>query len=258
MLRSVNLILILLFSFLNTSCLSGIKFQNIESDSKPITHEIFNELLKKHVSTEGKVNYKGFLADKQKFDSYLDLLREGHPNDKNWSKDEQLTYWINAYNAFTIDLILQHYPVESILKIGGLIKIPGIASAWDIKFVEIEGHTYALNELEHEILRKEFNEPRIHFAIVCASVSCPNLRNEAYTSSKINEQLHDQSLKFVNDLSKNKITINSTQLSKIFDWFKEDFTKSGSIIDFLNQYSTVKISPKAKTSFLDYNWNLNE
>jgi hypothetical protein len=116
----------------------------------------------------------------------------------------------------------------------------------------------SLDEVEHSILRKEFEEPRIHFAINCASVSCPPLLNEAFVASNLENQLMRVTTTFVNDPSRNKISSQSAQLSSIFSWFKGDFTKKGTLIEFLNRYSKVKISPNARISFLDYNWNLNE
>ena len=219
--------------------------------AQKISHEKWNKLLHKYVSEKGFVNYQGFKNDPL-FNQYLNEL-SNHPPQRNWSKNEKLAYWINAYNAFTIKLILDNYPVKSIKDIGGTFGSP-----WDVEFIQIAGRTYNLNQIEHEILRKQFNEPRIHFAIVCASISCPKLRNEAYVPEKLNEQLNDQAKDFINDPSKNYISANSVKLSQIFNWFKADFTKNGqSIIDFINQYANVKINPKAKISYLKYNWNLN-
>jgi len=222
----------------------------------PMSHEIWNELLQKNVGADGKVNYKDFQEDKARFDKYLNLLNTHHPNDKNWSKNEQLAYWINAYNAYTVELILKNYPIESIKKIKN--GLPLINSVWDIEFIKIEGNTYDLNHIEHEILRKQFDEPRIHFAIVCASISCPNLLNEAFTATQIDGQLTTQARSFINDTSKNNISPNEAKLSKIFSWFKGDFTKEITLIDYLNQYSDTKISADAKVSHLDYDWGLNE
>lgn len=221
----------------------------------PISHEIWTELLQKYVAN-GKVNYKGFIEDKTRFDEYLNLLNTHHPNDKNWSKNQQLTYWINAYNAYTVELILKNYPIESIKKIKK--GLPLISSVWDIEFIKIEGNTYDLNHIEHEILRKQFDEPRIHFAIVCASISCPNLLNEAFTAEKIDAQLTAQARAFINDHSKNQVFVDNTKLSKIFSWFKEDFTKKTTLIEYVNQYSDVKTSSDVKVTYLDYDWGLNE
>ena len=139
----------------NLSCASD----NVKADfdSEPISHEIWNALLKKHVSDDGKVSYKGFLNDRKTLKQYLDLLSSSHPDD-SWQVNEQMAYWINAYNAFTIELILKNYPVKSIRDIGSLIKGP-----WDIEFIEIQEIKYDLNDLEHNILRVKFNDPRIHF-----------------------------------------------------------------------------------------------
>ena len=115
----------------------------------------------------------------------------------------------------------------------------------------------SLNQIEHDILRK-MKEPRIHFAIVCASKSCPKLLNEAYTPSKLDLQLTLATEEFLSDETKNNLAANNIQISKIFKWFSEDFTTNGSLIDFLNLYASIEISQNAKKSYLDYNWDLNE
>lgn len=230
--------------------------QKIPTNSSPVSHDIWNGLLKKYVDANGHVNYKGFKSEQAQLEKYLDILRAAHPNTEKWSKDERLAYWINAYNAFTVELIVKNYPCKSIKDLGGAIY--KVNTPWDIKFITIQGITYDLNNIEHGIIRKEFNEPRIHFAVNCASVSCPILRNEAFVASRLNEQLDDQARKFINDKSKNNISANSAQLSKLFTWFKGDFTKQGSLVAFINKYSTVKLSEKAKLDYLEYNWNLNE
>ena len=222
----------------------------------PVDHEEWNVLLTKHVDENGWVDYKGFLKDKDALASYLNLLSDHPPNNNSWSEEEKLAYWINAYNAFTIQLIIDHYPLESIRDIQ--LSIPGIYTVWHKEFFEIGGVPSSLDEIEHKILRKQFDEPRIHFAIVCASISCPSLRNEAYTAEMLESQLQDQSVKFVNDPSRNIIKADKVSVSKIFSWFNDDFTKNGSLINFLNQFSTTKISSKAKVNYLDYNWGLNE
>ncbi len=246
---------ILLLAFVLLS-LSSCQRKMVNSNSKPITHEIWNGLLKKHVSSKGIVSYKGFQEDRDTFEAYLKLLRNNHPNEGNWSREERLAYWINAYNAFTIDLVLEHYPLASIkdIKKG----IPFISSVWDIRFIEIEGKKYDLNGIEHSILRKEFDEPRIHFAIVCASYSCPDLRNEAFTAARLNEQLEEQAVFFINDFRKNTIRPDNFQISKIFSWFKNDFTKKMSLIEYLNQYSLMPIPEGVEPKYMDYDWKLND
>lgn len=243
----------LLFLFILS--LSSCQRKVVNSNSKPISHETWDALLKKHVDKKGWVNYKGFLEDRDSLDKYLKTLSDNHPNNSNWSEKERLAYWINAYNAFTVELILQHYPLESIkdIKKG----IPFLNSVWDKKFFKIEGKDFDLNEIEHTILRKEFDEPRIHFAIVCASFSCPDLRPEAYTATKLEEQLEEQAVFFINDSKKNFIRPNGIQLSKIFSWFKGDFTKKTTLIEYLNQYSLMPIPENAELEYMDYSWKLN-
>jgi hypothetical protein len=229
-----------------------------KAGSTPPSHQLWNELLKVHVKPDGRVDYKGFIREKPKLESYLKLLSENAPDRSKWSKNEQLAYWINVYNAFTVKLIVDFYPTKSIRDLGPRVKIPLIKDVWHYKFFKIAGVDMSLDEVEHSILRKEFEEPRIHFAINCASVSCPPLLNEAFVASTLENQLARVTTTFVNDPSRNKISAQSAQLSSIFSWFKGDFTKKGTLVEFLNRYSKVKISPNARITFLDYNWNLNE
>jgi hypothetical protein len=224
----------------------------------PPSHQIWDQLVKSHVKTNGMVDYKGFIREKNKLESYLKLLSDNAPDRKTWSKNQQLAYWINAYNAFTVKLIVDNYPTKSIRDLGPKLKIPLIKDVWHYQFFKIGGVESSLDEIEHSILRKEFDEPRMHFAINCASVSCPPLLNEAFVADKLEAQLEKVTIAFINDPTRNKISPNQAQISSIFSWFQGDFTKIGSLIDFLNRYSKVKINPKAKISHLDYDWNLNE
>jgi hypothetical protein len=210
-------------------------------------HSKWNALLQKHVSKSGNVDYKGFQKEQNELQAYLDVLAKNMP-EKSWSKNAILAYWINVYNAFTVQLILNNYPVKS---------IKDINDPWGKKFFSLGTKKYSLEEVEHEILRK-MDEPRIHFAINCASFSCPNLLNEAYLEETLDKQLEQAAKSFVNDKSKNVITADKIEISSIFDWFSGDFTKKGSLIDFLNEYSFVKINSKAKINYKEYNWNLNE
>jgi hypothetical protein len=221
-----------------------------------LKHSQWTSLLTKYVDDKGMVNYKGFKKEEATLDKYLAVLSDNHPT-SSWSKDDQLAFWINAYNAFTVKLIVKNYPVKSIKELGG--SIYRVNTPWDIKFIKIGKETYDLNNIEHNIIRKEFNEPRIHFALNCASASCPPLRKEAYVGSKLEKQLSDQSRVFINDKSKNKIGKDKAELSKLFTWFKGDFTaKHASVQAFINQYSTSKITDKTAISYLEYSWDLNE
>lgn len=236
--------------------LAGCKVKAFYSKSDPITHEIWDDILKKHVTEEGWLDYQGVQRDSDQFKSYLKLLSDNHPNPDVWSRNERLAYWINAYNAFTVELILDNYPLESIkdIKKG----IPFINGVWDIEFINIEGQEYSLNNLEHGIIRPKFNEPRIHFAVNCASFSCPVLRNEAFTARKLDEQLTDAAKTFLSDPLRNKVDPQYPKLSKIFTWFKGDFTNDGSLIEYVNQFTTTPIESNADVEFLDYDWALND
>ena len=216
-------------------------------------HQIWDVLVHQFVDDHGFVNYKGFKNNETEVDEYLNLLTQNPPQ-SNWAISQKLAYWINAYNAFTVKLIMNNYGIGDIRAIG----LANQQSPFKISFFKIGEEDFTLDKLEHEILRKEFDEPRIHFCLVCASFSCPNLRNEAYTEAKLEQQLTAAAKSFINDKTKNTITTNKIEISKIFDWFSGDFKKKGSVIDFLNQYSTVKISSKAKINYKDYNWSLNE
>jgi len=226
-----------------------------KEETKVIAHDFWEELLVGLVTPEGAVNYEGFIADKAVLQEYLDLLST-HPPAKNWTEAEQIAYWINAYNAFTVKLIIDNYPLNSIKDIAD--GLPMINSPWDIKFFKIGGVDFDLNTIEHSILRKHFDEPRIHFAINCASVSCPKLRNEAFTSEKLEQQLSAQANYFVNSPIKNRITEKEIALSPIFNWFESDFTKKGNLLSFIQAYTEVELSAKIPLVYLDYDWNLNE
>ena len=157
----------------NTQTKHNKETTTIETVKSPFNHSLWNDLLQKHVSVQGNVNYKGFKLDYSDLERYLQSLSDNIPN-KSWSKAEKLSYWINAYNAYTIKLIIDKYPLKS---------IKDINRPWDQRFIKLGEKIYTLNDIEHEILRK-MNEPRIHFAIVCASISCPKLQNEAFTPLK--------------------------------------------------------------------------
>ena len=223
-----------------------------------VSHSLFDELLRKYVDGDGLVDYKGIQAERSKLKSYLNLLEYNAPK-ANWSEDQQLAFWINAYNAYTIDLILTHYPVKSIKEIGSTIKIPFVSTAWDVKFITIGDEEYDLNNIEHGIIRKEFDEPRIHFALVCAAISCPKLQNRAYTAENLEKMLSKAATEFLADTEKNDFkSAKKAELSKLFNWYGGDFNNNGTLVEYLNQYSPVQLEENAKISWKDYDWALNE
>lgn len=215
----------------------------------PDLHSSFDYLLKKYVSEEGKVNYEGLKTEINKLNDYLNLLSSSYPNEK-WTKNEQLAYWINLYNAATLQLILKNYPIKSIMNINN-------GKAWDVKFIKSGTKMLTLNQIENEIIRPNFNEPRIHFAVNCAAISCPKLLNEAFTPEKIETQLETATRNFINTKQKNTINQTSVKVSKIFEWYAVDFGGKNNIINYLNKYSNIKIEPKSKILFKEYNWDLN-
>ena len=228
------------------------KLSDLESPT--MEHDRWTELLEKYVTAHGNVNYQGFLDDRMEFQKYLDELSEHIPG-INWTDAEKIAYWINAYNAFTVKLIIDYYPLKSIKDIAD--GLPMINSSWDIKFFKIGNVDFDLNTIEHQILRKKFDEPRIHFAINCASFSCPKLRNEAFTASDLEQQLEEQTRDFINNPNKNIINNNETKLSSIFDWFESDFTRKSDIASFIKRYKP-SFNAGNKIGFLEYNWALNE
>ena len=210
-------------------------------------HTAWNILLKEFVNEKGDVAYARFKTKEKGLNNYLDYLGKNAPA-TNWSHNETLAYYINLYNAATVALILENYPIKS---------IKDIWRPWGQDRVKVGDKTISLGDIEHKILRK-MNEPRIHFAINCASFSCPKLVNEAYTADKMEKQLQAATFNFINDPSKNKITENSLELSAIFKWYKSDFTEKRSLITYLQPYTKITLKEDAKISYVSYDWQLNE
>lgn len=237
----------------------GCQQRQIENSGASVpSHDEWTVLLKKHVDNTGKVSYRGFVEDKAALESYLDLLSAHPPDREAWNREEQIAYWINAYNAFTVKLIVDNYPLKSITELRPLLNIPMINTVWHKKFFKIGGKDFSLDRIEHKILRKEFDEPRIHFGINCASYSCPPLRNEAYLPDRLNDQLEDQAKVFINDERWNRIENNSAEISRIFNWFEGDFTRNSGLISYLNKYSKIQLKNDARISYTEYDWRLNE
>ena len=219
---------------------------DVES-SNSISHESWNSLLKKYVDNDGNVNYKSFKNDDAKLQTYLDFLAKNKPT-ADWSKNEKLAYYINLYNAATVKLILDNYPTKS---------IKYLRSPWGKKWVKIGDKLHSLGGIEHKILRK-MNEPRIHFAINCASYSCPKLVNSAFTANKMEEQLVKATKDFINDTTRNQFNDSNAKLSEIFKWYKGDFTEDGTVLEYINKHGGKPIDTKSKISYLNYDWSLNE
>lgn len=238
-------------------------------------------MLQKYVHN-GRVAYKGFISSHKAFEEYLNQLGDADERFADWGRNEKLAYWINAYNAFTIKAIIDSYPIKkgffiSFYPANSIRQIDGV---WDKLTFRAAGSMVTLNEIEHKILRKEFTEPRIHFAIVCASVGCPELRSEAYTADEVQEQLEQGARDFVNNPQKVLIDPEKkdVKLSKIFKWFGEDFIgafgtaehfnnrnpKDRAVLNFVRTYIeqerliSLLDANRFKVSYLKYDWSLNE
>ncbi len=209
-------------------------------------HQSWNVLLQKHVSKSGEVNYKGFKNDKALLEAYLEELKNNRLGE-HATKNEKLAYWINVYNAFTVKLIVDNYPLKS---------IRDLDKAWDQKIVDVGKELLSLSHVENEILRK-MNEPRIHFAINCASVSCPKLLNQAFTAEHLSAQLKQVTNDFFSDKSRNDLTQTPLALSKIFEWYAADFEK-GAIVKYINKETDYNFAEDTKITFKEYDWSLNE
>lgn len=210
-----------------------------------INHQLFDAQLKKYVNG-GKVNYKAWKKDMTGLQNYLEDITAAK-NIEKWSYEEKLIFWINTYNAFTVKLVLDNYPVKSIKDING-------GKPWDKRFIQIGSTFYSLNDIENEIIRKKFGEPRIHFALNCAAKSCPILVNKAFTKENLNTLLESNTKSFING-PENAISKDKLELSSIFDWYGSDFDD---LVGFIGKYSTTKPNTNAKISFKNYNWALNE
>lgn len=209
------------------------------------THADFDEILSKYVSTDGKVNYKGLKKDKVTLETYIKNLQSNVPTN-DATKAIRLAYWINAYNALTLKLIVDNYPLSKITNLDG-------GKTWDVKRYTFDGKKLSLNDIENNIIRP-MGDARIHFAVNCAAKSCPPLYNKAFTADNLEIYLEERTRKFINS-SANRLTTNELTVSKIFDWYGKDF---GNVPIFIAKYAKVKVSKTAKVGFSEYDWNLNE
>ncbi|MDD2834443.1 MAG: DUF547 domain-containing protein [Methylotenera sp.] len=241
-------------------------------------HSTWHDLLQKNVvliknGQASQVDYQSMLNDRTKLQTYLSQLSAVNVQEfSSWSKNERLAFLLNAYNAFTVELVLTKYPkLKSIKDIGSLVQSP-----WKKQFVPLLGEKRSLDDIEHGMIRKpgDYNEPRIHFAANCASIGCPALRNEAFSGAKLDAQLDAATKAFLADNARNRYNTQTNQLevSKIFDWYKKDFERGwhgwNSLHAFFAHYAeSLTNNPELKQAiedgnvdvkFLDYNWHLNK
>ncbi len=251
------------------------------SQSFDHTHAALTALLKKHVvvidgGKATKVNYTELQKDRGALKNYLDSLSRVSTAEFNgWSKAQQMAFLINAYNGFTLELILQHYPVKSIKDIGGVFD-----NRWKRKFFKLFGEDYFLDRIEHDTLRKRgvYNEPRVHYAVNCASIGCPALREEALVADRLDKQLEEQAVRFLSDRSRNRYANGKLEVSMIYKWFADDWEKGYTGFDgktapikspeeYFARYAALLadntadrqkiIAQKAPIAYLDYDWSIN-
>ncbi|MBE0440152.1 MAG: DUF547 domain-containing protein [Gammaproteobacteria bacterium] len=239
-------------------------------------HQLWDDLLKRHVVViDGgqitKADYAGFQGQRQDLKQYLDSVAMVSQTEfDNWSNDSQLAYLINVYNAWTVELILTKYPdLDSIKALGSVFRSP-----WKKTFIPLFGQEVSLDHIEHDLIRGSvrYNEPRIHFAVNCASIGCPALRNEAYTPELLDAQLEQQTQLFLQDKSRNRLDGNRLMVSEIFKWYRKDFEQgwrnTGSLTAFLALYGkALGLDSEQQTQlqqceiaidFLGYDWQLND
>ncbi len=238
-------------------------------------HSAWDALLKRQVQSPDNgmttaVDYAGFAAERERLKGYLAGLSAVEPQTfDSWPADEQLAFLINAYNAWTVELILGAWPeLESIKDLGSLFRSP-----WSRAFIPLLGKTRSLDDIEHGLIRESarYREPRIHFAVNCASIGCPALRAEAYRADVLQAQLDEQTRLFLADRSRNRLSGTTLELSSIFKWYRKDFEKQwqgyARLEDFLADYAAaLGLSPvdvrqlkagEIRIRFLDYDWRLN-
>jgi hypothetical protein len=225
-----------------------------------VDHGAWNALLKKHVvllegGKASQVDYAGMASDRAALKKYLGQLSAAPEAEfAQWPKEEQMAFLINAYNAFTVEKILTRYPdIRSIWDFGKVFGNP-----FRDRFFVLLGKPFSLDDIEHETLRKNYREPRVHFAVNCASIGCPMLREEAYVAARLERQLEEQAVRFLSDRSRNRYRDGRFEVSRIFDWFKEDFEPRE---QFFARYAQVLGAPPGAApplAFLDYDWSLND
>lgn len=243
-----------LFLTLLLTLLAGLA----RADNAQLIHTPWEELLHKHVTAQGHVDYEGFLEDEDKLLDYLLQQRKIVPSEQSWSAAEIKAYWLNVYNASAVYMVLQYYPLYSINDIRVKTLGSKLLSPWDAASVKVGGKVYSLNQIEHQILQARFPDPRLHFALVQTAVSGPSLLNEAYDGSRLDQQLDLQARRFINDPLFNNLAGCQVQLSGLFQYYAADFSDQSQLLAFINRYARVPVTPDAQVNYLPFSWSLND
>ena len=258
-LNIMRYITVVLLVLLTASCVGGgdlyyqtlQKDQEIPSEKGQLDHSKWDAILKEYVDDEGFVDYVGLKEEQEELKEYLSYLNVNVPQ-KSWSINEQFAYYINLYNANTVDLILMNDLPASIKDIDG-----PLGQVWLKKFAQVDNKEYSLAAIEKNVLQK-MGDARIHFAINCASFSCPKLQNTAFTAANVDALMDKSAKEFVNSDKNDLSDPQNPKLSSIFDFYPADFTQNGmTLAQFINQYADTQIAEKDSYSYKDYDWSLN-
>ncbi|MGF1682013.1 DUF547 domain-containing protein [Photobacterium minamisatsumaniensis] len=228
---------------------------NNASSQQIVDHQRWQTLLDKYLKVQPNQTLFRYQAvsqnDRYELSRYIRDLADKDPRQLN--RNEQFAYWVNLYNAMTVQLILDNYPVKSITKLGGFFSF----GPWNEKLITISGQKLSLNDIEHRILRPIWQDPRIHYAVNCASLGCPDLLPTAFTSKNNGSLLEQAAHRFINSSKGVSTTGTSTRLSSIYDWYSSDFGDTSQLQDHINQYHQGATIQLNKVRY-DYNWSLNE
>jgi hypothetical protein len=231
------------------------------------SHKAWDALLRKNVvvldgGKAAQVRYAAMAQDRAALAAYLDSLASvGQAEFGRWTRAQQMAFLINAYNAHTVEKVLTRYPkLGSIWDFGRIFGNP-----FKDRFFKLFGRAFSLDDIEHENLRRQNRDPRVHYALNCASISCPMLREEAYVAERLERQLEEQAVRFLGDRSRNRFAAGKLEVSKIFDWYAEDFEPRPA---YFSRYAKLLADEppaqkliaegKAPLGFLDYDWSLND
>ncbi|WP_431786473.1 DUF547 domain-containing protein [Vibrio harveyi] len=229
--------------------------QSNQANKTQISHQEWQQLLDRYLVEQDEntlFRYNQVSAtDKAKLKQYIQRLAKLDP--LQYNQAEQYAYWVNLYNAITVDLILDNYPVKSITKLGGLFSF----GPWGDEVVVVNGKDLTLNDIEHRILRPIWQDPRTHYAVNCASLGCPNLQTQAFTAENTQALLDSAAKTFINSNKGVSIKGNSAQLSSIYDWFAEDFGGEEQVFNHIAQYAPQYQGFSGKVKY-EYDWNLNQ